>query len=1020
MRMLTNPRGSWTRYRGSVRLPRLGFGLVATAGLLALGLAAIGPVSAHVTRVTNTTSSTGGSYVSVTPTRIADTRANSGYGYAGQTLATGTTLQVQVPTSVVPAGASGVVLNVTAVDPSAAGFVSVFPGGATVPTGSSLVSNLNFAAGATVANLVTVGLSSTGTVEVYNYTGNTNVVIDVEGYYTSTPASNGSGLYNAISPTRVLGSLASGAAIAANTATAVTVAGGSTGVPASATAVVVNVTAADATAASFVTAFPAGVTMPVASNLNFAAQVPNQAIANRVTVGVGTGGQIMVYNHAGSVNVDVDVNGYYTGSGGTGSAFVAITPQRLTDTRSSTNGSPIAASTSETFSLTNSSIPANAAAVAANFTVVPGAAPGYATVYPTSDTTAPVASDVNWTASESPAVPNYTIADTAGTGKVAVFNSHGATINLLIDAFGYFTPSTTPTVYAVTPSAVQNVTVSTSGTGTATDTQGDIQYTASGLGTTPVDIALFSSANVTDTNGAYTFTASGGNAAQGTVAGKITVVNGTPQNSSQVNTVTPINGSVTFTVNSTTVESDYPVVFADNTTHTLPVNSSGAPTASYGVGGEANWNAAAATAGTYTGEVVTSVNSSNSSFQADAGSPTGAYTFTYGQAGSTYNYDVSTSSSGYYAISEAQFASYLSAGDVINLVYNPSGPSTFTMTKDVPAAPTALTASYSATATTPGVQLAWTAPVNPDVASYTVLRATVSSTGVVGTYSSIATGVTGTTYVDAAATTGTYSYEVEAVGSGTNGTSGASNAAQATVPAAAFAALPSAPVSLGTTLTPATTTGNVSTGDVIQTTFNQPLNSPVAGASVTLSNTAGTDVGVLTNGTNATFAVGGANSNVLTITVTASPTFTTGSVLAYPAKYTSSTGITGVATSSGAGGFGWDLAAADGAGPAVQGIVTVPGSGTPNAPRAITAYTNTTATTTVTGAAGSALPGATITVTDTAPSGTTGTAVAAANGSWTVTLSHVPTTGSTLSATETILQEGTGNGVSAATTFTAL
>jgi hypothetical protein len=35
-------------------------------------------------------------------------------------------------------------------------------------------------------------------------------------------------------------------------------------------------------------------------------------------------------------------------------------------------------------------------------------------------------------------VPNFTVADTAGTGSVEVYNSHGATINLLIDAFGYF------------------------------------------------------------------------------------------------------------------------------------------------------------------------------------------------------------------------------------------------------------------------------------------------------------------------------------------------------------------------------------------------------------------------------------------------------------------------------------------------------------------------------------------------------------------------------------------------------
>jgi hypothetical protein len=140
------------------------------------------------------------------------------------------------------------------------------------------------------------------------------------------------------------------------------------------------------------------------------------------------------------VKVDIDVDGYYTGTGGTGSAFVPITPVRLTDTRVPTNGRPSSANTSEEFNLstTISGIPTSAAAVATNVTVVPSGTPGYLTVYPTSDTTVPVASDVNWAASGSQAVPNFTIADTAGTGNVEVYNSHGATINILIDAFGYF------------------------------------------------------------------------------------------------------------------------------------------------------------------------------------------------------------------------------------------------------------------------------------------------------------------------------------------------------------------------------------------------------------------------------------------------------------------------------------------------------------------------------------------------------------------------------------------------------
>src|ERR1019366_3648048 len=239
-----------------------------------------------------------GSYVSVTPYRVADTRTSS-------PLAGGASLNVQVTgaASGVPAGAAAAGLNVTAVDPTAAGFLTVWPEGTTMPTN---VSNLNFAAGTIVPNLVTVGLSLTapaGMVSIYLNTGSTNVVVDVEGYYTSTVTA--SGLYNPLNPSRAFGTLPIGTAIGAGVTTPVTVAGTSAtdGVPASASAVVVNVTAAHATAPSFLTVFPAGVTMPLASNLNFGAQAPLQAIANRVTVGVGTSGQIDVYNLQGTVNV---------------------------------------------------------------------------------------------------------------------------------------------------------------------------------------------------------------------------------------------------------------------------------------------------------------------------------------------------------------------------------------------------------------------------------------------------------------------------------------------------------------------------------------------------------------------------------------------------------------------------------------------------------------------------------------------------------------------------------------------
>jgi hypothetical protein len=138
--------------------------------------------------------------------------------------------------------------------------------------------------------------------------------------------------------------------------------------------------------------------------------------------------------------VIVDIDGYFSGSGGTGSVYVQLrSPYRVTDTRVQTNGTQVAASSSEAFNLAaaGSPVPAGATAVAANFTVVPGGAPGYATIYPTSDRTAPTASNLDWMPGET--VSSFAIADTSGNGAmVDLFASHGAAINIVIDEFGYF------------------------------------------------------------------------------------------------------------------------------------------------------------------------------------------------------------------------------------------------------------------------------------------------------------------------------------------------------------------------------------------------------------------------------------------------------------------------------------------------------------------------------------------------------------------------------------------------------
>jgi hypothetical protein len=80
------------------------------------------------------------------------------------------------------------------------------------------------------------------------------------------------------------------------------------GVPANATAVVMNVTATDANALGFITVWPAGVGRPEASNIN---TVPGRPSPNLVITRLGTNGKVDLYNSAGSVNLIADVMGYF-------------------------------------------------------------------------------------------------------------------------------------------------------------------------------------------------------------------------------------------------------------------------------------------------------------------------------------------------------------------------------------------------------------------------------------------------------------------------------------------------------------------------------------------------------------------------------------------------------------------------------------------------------------------------------------------------------------------------------------
>ncbi len=201
----------------------------------------------------------------------------------------------------------------TVTNPTLGGYLTIYPAGSALP----LASNLNFPAGATVPNRVVVKLGTGGQIAIFNGYGSTNVVVDVNGWFTdgSNPSATG-GTFTGVTPVRILdtrvGTGGFRAPLGAGQSLALQVAGFG-GVPTmtdqvAPTAAVVNVTVTDTTSGSYLTVYPSGSALPLASDLNWraGATVPNLAL-----VKLGADGKIVIYNGYGTVDVIVDVVGWY-------------------------------------------------------------------------------------------------------------------------------------------------------------------------------------------------------------------------------------------------------------------------------------------------------------------------------------------------------------------------------------------------------------------------------------------------------------------------------------------------------------------------------------------------------------------------------------------------------------------------------------------------------------------------------------------------------------------------------------
>jgi alpha-tubulin suppressor-like RCC1 family protein len=208
---------------------------------------------------------------------------------------------------------------------------------------------------------------------------------------------------------------------------------GTGGVPiAGVTAVVLNVTAINPSAGTYLTVWPTGQPRPLASNLNVP---PGDTRANLVTVKVGTGGKVSVYNDAGTTDIVADVSGWYGPAANQG--YLAVSPARFWDTRVGPGPTgQVGPGQSRDVQLTGSAgVPASGAtAVAVNVTAVTPTAGTFVTVWPAGEPK-PLASNINLPAGDTR--PNLVIVKLGAGGLVSFANDAGAT-HLVADVVGYY------------------------------------------------------------------------------------------------------------------------------------------------------------------------------------------------------------------------------------------------------------------------------------------------------------------------------------------------------------------------------------------------------------------------------------------------------------------------------------------------------------------------------------------------------------------------------------------------------
>ena len=363
------------------------------------------------------------SFESSSPRRLVDTRI--GTGGVDRPVGAECTLRLDVAAAGLPSEANAVALSVTALG-SQPGFLTVFPCAAGRPE----TSNLNTRSGGfPTPNLVVAIPDAQRMVCIYSLFA-AEVVVDVTGWWTA----EGDQRLTTMAPVRAVDTRddPGRAPVPAETTRAIPLA---SFIPPDATSVFGNLTVTEPEADGFMTVFPCGSPVPLASNLNYRS---NESRAVAVAVGLGTGAQLCVQTSA-TAHVVFDITGYYAPAPQFGpvAGLQPLSGRRVADSRSGAggwSGTFPAAGTRRLRPTAGLPNDLQTTAVVVNVVVTQADGPGYVTLYPCGGAV-PNSSAVNYDGNGEST--NMVVVDLSTTGEICVFALTPA--HVVVDLFGVLT-----------------------------------------------------------------------------------------------------------------------------------------------------------------------------------------------------------------------------------------------------------------------------------------------------------------------------------------------------------------------------------------------------------------------------------------------------------------------------------------------------------------------------------------------------------------------------------------------------